>query len=1021
MKTRTQKLISLVLVLMMLVSMVPMGIFTASAATTHSIGSAADWNALADAGTIASGDTVNLTADIDFSTVGGEAKTLVQATTETALTFNGGGFAIKNATATAPLIAANLTKAKVSDVTFEKITVTAEGDVALVTAKLSGNSADHTFTNIKVVDCDITSTTGKAAAIAAAQEYGTAGSNDKSIFTATNVTVDADTTITAKTYAAGVLAHASGITNSAQNFTNVYVAATITSTYAFTAGTAAKDEVAVGGIAGFIKAGPGGAREVTLSFNTCAMVGSLKLTNATEANHGAIGGLFGKIKGNMTNPNAVDKLTVSKVLIDLKAFDNVATQTATLGTVDTLATYGFLLILDTAYIDNAPTTDIYDVAGKMYLGTSDAGNLAETLNAREVDDLGEAEAVFANGFLTGFEASINPATCPHEEYWGEFTTIVEANRLEPGSKTRTCSRCLTVETQVIPKEEGEPTIADYLACYDMAKYPTFTINSKEDWNAIATSGKNFNGKTIVLGTNIDFGGATAPTLVPAGLGASTVNFNGNGYSIQNVGSEETPQTAPLIAGSLTGVKGTNPTAANSLAFSSEITGANYIKNVIFENIKMKAEGDVALVALTVTGDSCDRVFENITVKKCELTSTAGDASALFITHERGTGGSWNRSILSISKVTLDADTTITAYDCVAGLVNNAIAGNTNTVYSFANIYMAATLKSTYVYDAEHSGTDKGMVGGILGSSAANNGSNGRLTLYIFDHCVVVGSLLSENGNGWNGRLCGMFAEIATEAAADGQKTRGNIISVTNSIVDLKEYTYGVNYTLSLGFVAGKDGVLVSYDNLYVGNALTNDIIGNSSFYFFNTENPAKGGQQINLPNVATIDVEADAAKADNLKILVMENGFVKEVKAVVRGAGYQKGNVTADTLAIRFLGLAQITDAADVNMKIVATYAGGTKTFDSTSDEYVNAGNALGIKLYDALTEYGDYGATEVTAESLGAQKIAGFTIYDIPANTAITFTVTLSWVNAYGQTIESAPLTIEVDAEGNITPAPAN
>ena len=382
MKRNMKKIISLILVLVMLVTMIPAGVFTVNAASEVLIGSVEDWNA--KAGAIASGSTVKLTADIDFA--GAEAAPLVPAEKgAVVLHFDGQGFAIKNATASAPLIVGDLTGSGagknpgeaneiekptyIKNVTFEKITLTAEGDAALVAGALSGDSMDFSFENIKVVKCNVTSTAGNAAAIAATHASGAKGSYNRSNVIVTNVTVDAKTTITAAINAAGVLAKATGATNANYSMTNVYVAASITSTYAFSAENAKEQYVAsVGGILGYVAVG-NAARTSWLSFDKCVVLASLTLQNATQASDGALGGLFGNFLGGGAKETAYKfpQVSVLGSVVDLKSFTKVSTYQAGFGTVN--SSEGFVLVYQLSVVNNAPKYDLYDVYGKMYKGS----------------------------------------------------------------------------------------------------------------------------------------------------------------------------------------------------------------------------------------------------------------------------------------------------------------------------------------------------------------------------------------------------------------------------------------------------------------------------------------------------------------------------------------------------------------------------------------------------------------------------------------------------------------------------
>ena len=57
----------------------------------------------------------------------------------------------------------------------------------------------------------------------------------------------------------------------------------------------------------------------------------------------------------------------------------------------------------------------------------------------------------------------------------------------------------------------------------------FLISNLSDWNNIASSSENFEGKTVKLTQDIDAGGAELPTLFENFAGT----FDGQGYTIKN--------------------------------------------------------------------------------------------------------------------------------------------------------------------------------------------------------------------------------------------------------------------------------------------------------------------------------------------------------------------------------------------------------------------------------------------------------------------------------------------------------
>ena len=976
--------------------------------TTLTINSVSDWTAVATSGLTFAGKTITLGADIDFA--GAAAAPLVPASLgATTMKFDGAGHKIMDAIASAPLIAGSLTATgtsgnqgtgtefsaatTVKNVTFQGITLTAEGDAALAVGTLTGNSMDFIFENIKVVDCDVTSTAGVAAALVATHNTGT-GSYNAAHVAFTNVTIDAKTTITGYTFVAGALAYATGSTNGSYVSTNVYVAATITSTYASAAGTADKYAFFVGGILGYLSA-TATSRSMSASFENCVVKGSLILANANDADDGAVGGLVGyAMLGNGTVPT----YTFNNVAVDLVQYTSTISKMSAFANLHN-SVHVVLVCEGTNFAKNAPANELYLMYSQYYNGTKADENLVNAGSKAQLDVKTTFLAKFdSNGFVSEI-VETDPENCTH--VWGEYETVIEATKDEAGLAKRACTLCGLEESREIPALGY--TMEDQLAEYETRDI--FVIKSVEDWNTVAASGLTFAGKTITLGADLDFDGADAPTLVPAALDATSVKFDGQGYKIMNATA-----SAPLIAGILTATAtGGNP------GTDTEFSAATTIQNVTFEKIAATAEGDIALIAGTLTGNSMDYIFENIKVVDCDITSTAGSAAALFVTHERGTGGSFNPSNVKITNVTVDADTNITAYNHAAGLFINA-TGSTNTFLTFENIYMAATIKSVFVYvdiddretkenESSTHETSDGNVGGLFAISAD---PSSRSVTYNFKNIAVVGSLITEYGAIYDGRLGGLAAYA------------GGIIAfnVENVVIDLVEFTGYQNYRYSLAMMQDTTAV-VTYENLYVGNAPTAEYMNANGSKLFTTD--VASGTAMNLPNVASMNADRQAS------VIVRDSdGFIVKIKETVRAAGYQQSVEIGETYSIRFLALSQLTDLTDannVNMVITAVTASGvTKTFDTSSENCTDAeGNtAPGAKLYDNLTVYSKEGVDTgissdlVSASSYDAEKIAGFTIYNIPTGEAITFTLTISYVNAYGVTVESAPLEMVFDAQGN-------
>lgn len=154
------------------------------------------------------------------------------------------------------------------------------------------------------------------------------------------------------------------------------------------------------------------------------------------------------------------------------------------------------------------------------------------------------------------------------------------------------------------------SIEDSLKNYDDVSI--FIIYSVEDWNAIAASGKTFAGKKIMIGSDLDFGGKEIPSLIPESLGATMINFDGQGYTVKNGIA-----SASLIAGVLTNIDTDSNLGNDAITDGeAELLEENIIKNITFENIKAKEENSYAILFQKIINPSSVTI-ENVAVVACE--------------------------------------------------------------------------------------------------------------------------------------------------------------------------------------------------------------------------------------------------------------------------------------------------------------------------------------------------------------------------------------------------------------------
>ncbi|MBO5938402.1 MAG: hypothetical protein J6Q82_02745 [Clostridia bacterium] len=280
MKTRTQKLISLVLVLMMLVTMVPAGIFTASAEDDAIVIETLDqWNAYAETGTETfAGKTVKLGDNIT-----GITKPLAA---NFAGTFDGDGYAIY-------------------DVTFE--------GAGVIAAKLSGSAI---VKNVKFENVDITGT-GNTGLIAGAVTVS--GENK---ITIEKINVDANSSVSGAAATGGLIGHATLSNSATLAFDSIDAAAAVSGS-GLVGKTNQKEAKSIGGILGYglvSTTTAAGATAPLFSANACLVMGTVSATGTPDTANNIymppVSGVFGILEGGGYNSHK--RISVTNCFIGAK-------------------------------------------------------------------------------------------------------------------------------------------------------------------------------------------------------------------------------------------------------------------------------------------------------------------------------------------------------------------------------------------------------------------------------------------------------------------------------------------------------------------------------------------------------------------------------------------------------------------------------------------------------------------------------------------------------------------------------
>ena len=930
MKTRTQKLISLVLVLVMLVTMIPAGIFSANAAVTAElqtaldnkatelvIYSAEDWNAVAAAHTSYLGTqsqtfigvTIKLGADIDAE--GAALNSFAPAGTAFYGTFDGQGYTVSNVTvegaANTGLIACALGGGKITNVNFDNITLsTTAGNIGLVAGQ---NSiwADLEISNINATNITITNNgTGVTG--------GLIGNHPNNGFTQVVKNVNFQGTVNAPAggTAGGFLG--AGSIGGVTQWSNLYIDVDVVT-------NKTTPVTNLGGFAGTYGVNSGKKIEISNVYLT----GSVTDENKSDSQHGGFIGVISGVSGqNVSTNDTTGELLLHDIVLanDLSKMCGNSTVMGSMGS-------GGNLQFENIYSITQSTKGTWSGSTQRWTWLSNNG------------------AVQFNG--------INQTWASADATFDTISYVSSA--IAAAMVVRDADGYLSA----IKMPTG---LALDLLNYDSTS--TFVINSASEWEMAAASGKNFSGKTVKLGADIDANGAILSTLIPASVGNTSIVLDGQGYAIKNVGTAEAPQTEPLVAGKF------NP---------------GTVKNLTFQNVTMvgaDATYGSGLIADWLNGRGTATV-SNVKVLGCSIKDTAGSAAALFgRTINNGDAGV---DYVNISDVIIDAATTIEAATYAGGVIGY-VSGN-GGIYNIDRVYTEATMKAP---------SANGYVGGLIGYAV---GHTSYTSQFNFTNNVVKSALISIDGSGWTGRA----------GAICGRGTNTVDMNVYNCIMAPSQLPGGL--VLRQAVCAANGSQDFDIQNCYINNMFMSVFYAESSSTLNGT---SFSGHMYSAPGALSIG--ADAEKVETL-YTTDANGFIVNVKDHIDAEGIQIGEVDATTnkYAIRFIAYSQLAEATDVNMVIMAYVkdANGNVTQTRKFDSAKCTTGDVGCKLYDYLTAHSANGVKEqISAESRGVEKLAGFTIYNIPTGSAITFEVTTSYVDANGITVTGANvMTVNFDANG--------
>ncbi len=512
----------------------------------------------------------------------------------------------------------------------------------------------------------------------------------------------------------------------------------------------------------------------------------------------------------------------------------------------------------------------------------------------------------------------------------------------------------------IGRPEGVPTLD--LTNYDTET--TFTVKNLADWELIAKSGKDFAGKKVVLDADLDGWDESISTLSANFAG----HFDGQGHTIKNV----------VVSGG--GLIATNITASTDVK----------IENLYVDRITVNYTADSAgaLVGKIATTDA------NVTIQKITMKN-------VIVTSGGTTGG------------------------LIGGM---AVKAQTKPVtVDIKQVYVAGIVESTVAQK---------QAGGLIGNDSSNGTSKtNTVTMNISDTAVLCSVTAISYANGLIGYYGG------------GNKSNGDgVLANAENWAYLNLNNIAVSGGRDFEMFWMNNGV-VNASNIYLAN-FGAKVFGASAYgSWINghvtktigapADEPGKdmGRGAITATELATsklINILQLTPIAIDKMIATDGNGLVKTVPDYVQVLAVQRSLEIKDgKYAIRFIAPSQLKaeEMTDLHMTVTATYKDANGVMQtlvfSTADQkaHDDKGN-LGAtcKLYDFLTVYGEHGVGDknVTAQALGASKIAAFTIYNIPVDATnmpegVTFTAQMSYTNSFGQSVTTRAMTVSVDAAGNV------
>ncbi len=354
---------------------------------------------------------------------------------------------------------------------------------------------------------------------------------------------------------------------------------------------------------------------------------------------------------------------------------------------------------------------------------------------------------------------------------------------------------------------------------------TVVIDSVADWNAVAAvTGDTFEGQTVSLGADINFGSESAPVLFDTFSGT----FLGNGHTVSGTAMTDQNIIATVVTGGTIDGKGTSNKSMTISGFTYNSTGkstvaivvgtlnsASTVKNVNVDNCKITSDKSLAgFVVSTASGTD----FEDnaALVSNCSVTNCTAS-----YTHQSGLVVGGVLGYVTIKDCFVSAST-LSASKAAVGAILGKMNGGTYANISGCTIASDVTINSTSIEDGYAEGC--GMVVGLAGydiDAYKQDSNTGYYSVIMSTNGVGTKGALSISGCTVNGTINAGNA-LSKKSGKDTYVTANTSVGGVVGAIGLKEenkiFGNTVNVTITApsgkAYVGGIVGSSAAKLNIY---------------------------------------------------------------------------------------------------------------------------------------------------------------------------------------------------------------